>query len=59
MNVFGLEEIQSTIVVIITGVLLQVRLGYIQSGNIFDGKKLLAFAIIVLVVSFTIVATVI
>ena len=35
MGIFGLESIHATIVV---GVLLQVRLGYAESTNIFDGR---------------------
>jgi len=55
MDVFGLEPIQATIIVTIIGVGLQVGLGYLKSGNPFDGRQLLTSAIIVLVVSFTIV----
>ena len=57
MDVFGLEPIQATIVITIIGVLLQVGLGFAQSQNPFDGRRLLTSAIIALVASFTIVAT--
>jgi len=55
MDVFGLEPIQATIIVTIIGVGLQVGLGYLKSGNAFDGRQLLTSAIIALVVSFTVV----
>ena len=55
MDVFGLEPIQATVIVTIIGVGLQVGLGYLKSGNPFDGRQLLTSAIIALVVSFTIV----
>jgi len=47
MDVFGLEPIHATIVIAVIGVLLQVGLGYAQSTNPFDGRKLLTSAIIV------------
>ncbi|MDH3779576.1 MAG: hypothetical protein OES15_01840 [Nitrosopumilus sp.] len=46
MNVFGLEPIQATIIVTIIGVGLQVGLGYLKSGNAFDGRQLLTSAVI-------------
>ena len=55
MDVFGLEPIQATIIVTIIGVGLQVGLGYLKSGNPFDGRQLLTSAIIALMVSFTVV----
>jgi len=55
MDVFGLEPIQATIIVTMIGVGLQVRLGYLKSGNAFDGRQLLTSAIIALVVSFTVI----
>ena len=55
MDVFGLEPIQATIIVTMIGVGLQVGLGYLKSGNAFDGRQLLTSAIIALVVSFTVV----
>jgi hypothetical protein len=55
MDVFGLDPIQATIIVTIIGVGLQVGLGYLKSGNAFDGRQLLTSAIIALVVSFTVV----
>jgi hypothetical protein len=55
MDVFGLEPIQATIIVTIIGVALQVGLGFLKSGNPFDGRHLLTSAIIALVVSFTVV----
>jgi len=55
MDVFGLEPIQATIIVTMIGVGLQVGLGYLKSGNAFDGRQLLTSAIIAIVVSFTIV----
>ena len=39
------------------GVGLQVGLGHLKSGNVFDGRQLMASAIIALVISFTVVAT--
>ena len=57
MNVFGLDPIQATIVIAITGVLLQVGIGALQSKEPFDGKKLLSSAIISVIVSITVVAT--
>ena len=55
MDVFGLKPIQVTIIVTIIGVGLQVGLGYLKSGNAFDGRQLLTSAIIAIVISFTIV----
>ena len=57
MDVFGLEPIRATIIVTMIGVGLQVGLGYLKSGNVFDGRQLMTSAIIALVVSFTVVAT--
>lgn len=37
--------------------LLQVGLGYLQSGNAFDGRKLLTSAIIATIAAFTVVGT--
>jgi len=55
MDVFGLEPIQTTIIVTMIGVGLQVGLGYLKSGHPFDGRQLLTSAIIAIVVSFTVV----
>ena len=57
MDVFGLEPIQATIVIALVAVLLQVGLGYLQSGNPFDGRKLLTSAIIATIAVFTVVGT--
>jgi len=57
MDVFGLEPIQATVIVTMIGVGLQVGLGYLKSGNTFDGRQLLTSAIIALVLSFTVVGT--
>ncbi|NND86586.1 MAG: hypothetical protein HKM23_04560 [Nitrosopumilus sp.] len=59
MDVFGLEQIQATILVTIIDVALQVGLGFGQSGNPFDPRKLLTSAIIAVVLSITIVGTVV
>ena len=43
MDVFGLEPIQSTVVIIaIIGVLLQVGIGALQSKVPFDGRNLVS-----------------
>ena len=59
MDVFGLEPVQATILITVIGVALQIGLGFLQSGNPFDVRKLLTTAIIAIVLSFTVVSTVI
>ena len=59
MDVFGLDQIQATILVTVIGVALQIGLDFGQSGNPFDPRKLLTSAIIAVVLSITIVGTVI
>jgi len=57
MDVFGLEPMQATIVIAVIAVMLQVGLGYLQSGNAFDGRKLFTSAIIATIAAITVVGT--
>ena len=57
MDVFGLQPIQAIIVIAVVAVSLQVGLGYLQSDNPFDGRKLLTSAIIATVAALTVVGT--
>ena len=59
MDVFGLDPIQATKLVTVIGVVLQIGLGFGQSGNPFDARKLLTSAIIAVILSLTVVATVV
>jgi len=55
MNVLGLELIMAAVIITGTGVGIQVELGVLQSTGPFNGRKLVASAIISIFAAFAIV----